>query len=293
MVTSKVTVRHSPHLDVFCGHDHVCLTLDTGATGNMIRASTAHRLHSKIDPTRQSAHQADGSSPLRVVGETHLQFTSGSTTFVFEGLVVEDIRDNQRCVNASLQTGDNDWGTNTYTIMDLLLPILRRNLVTMPMYCVPLLQKLWPGQFIELGIPNDVSEQDSWLALKPHMSQKDRKGSQALVEPTLVHSVGHKIRILNLTSDPILVRKNDHFCQIRTVYSPDTTGHTKALHQNPSESKSSVKTAPYSSLVSLDPDNILPSDTRDEIRQALLKHDNVFSPSVPVALFIKILTTKI
>jgi hypothetical protein len=89
-----------------------------------------------------------------------------------------------------------------------------------------------------------------------------------------------KFRIPNLTPYPILVRKNDHFCQVRTVYSPDTAGHSNTLHQNQLESKSSVRTAPYSSLVSLDPDNILPSDTRDETRQALLKHDNVFSPSL-------------
>jgi hypothetical protein len=141
-------------------------------------------------------------------------------------------------------------------------------------------ENLWPGQFIELGIPEDVSAQDSWLALEPHTSPKYHKGSRAFVEPTLVHSVGHKFRIPNLTSDPILVRKNDHFCQVHTVYSPDTTGHSKMFHQNQSDYKSSVKTAPYSSLVNLDSDNILPSDTRDEIRQALLKHDNVFSPSL-------------
>jgi hypothetical protein len=39
----------------------------------------------------RSSHQNDGSSPLCIVGKTHLQFTYDSTkvTFVFEGLVVE------------------------------------------------------------------------------------------------------------------------------------------------------------------------------------------------------------
>ena len=40
----RIDVRQSPYLDAFCGHHMVRLTIDSGATGNMIRQSTAVRL---------------------------------------------------------------------------------------------------------------------------------------------------------------------------------------------------------------------------------------------------------
>ena len=284
-VTSKVTVRQSPHLDVFCGHEHVCLTIDTGATGNMIRASTVHRLHGKIDPTSQSAHQADGSSPLRVIGETRFRFTRDSTTFMFEGLVVEDL-------DVDVLAGIPFMEVNDVSVRPSKREIIISDNIVYTYGSVPPQKKsnghahvlravatetVWPGQYIELGIPEEVSAQDSWLALEPHTSQKGHENYQALIKPALVHSVGRKIRVPNLTSEPILVKKNDHFCQVRTVYSPNTTGHSETLPPNPTVAKPSV---PYSSLVCLDPDSILPSDTRDEIHQALLRYDNVFSPSL-------------
>ena len=44
-----------------------------------------------MSPTTQSAHQADGSSPLEVVGETLVIFSRDTHDFNFEGLVVENL----------------------------------------------------------------------------------------------------------------------------------------------------------------------------------------------------------
>ena len=57
----------------------------------MIRLSTVQKLQVEIYKSAQSAHQADGSSPLKVVGETKLSFTRGQHVFQFEGLVVENL----------------------------------------------------------------------------------------------------------------------------------------------------------------------------------------------------------
>lgn len=63
IATSRIQVRQSPYFDVYLGHHPVRLTIDSGATGNMIRASTATYLNAEITRSSQSAHQADGSSP--------------------------------------------------------------------------------------------------------------------------------------------------------------------------------------------------------------------------------------
>ena len=61
---NRVQTSRSPYLDVFVHDNPVRLTIDSGATGNMIRHSTATRIGAKIKDSNQSANQADGSSHL-------------------------------------------------------------------------------------------------------------------------------------------------------------------------------------------------------------------------------------
>ena len=80
-----------PYVDTFYCHNPVLITIDSWDTGNMIRLSTVQKLKVDICKSTQSAHQADGSSPLKVIGETKLSFTRGKHVFQFEGLVVENL----------------------------------------------------------------------------------------------------------------------------------------------------------------------------------------------------------
>ena len=89
--TFRVSIPQSPYKDTFHGHNHVRLTIDSGATGNMIRLSTVQRLNAGVDATKQSAKQADGSSPLNVLGETRLTFNRDGLKFHLEGLVIADL----------------------------------------------------------------------------------------------------------------------------------------------------------------------------------------------------------
>ena len=57
----------------------------------MIRHTVVQRLGCRVTPSSQSVHQADGSSPLQMVGETRLSFTREDRIFTFEGLVVENL----------------------------------------------------------------------------------------------------------------------------------------------------------------------------------------------------------
>jgi hypothetical protein len=57
----------------------------------MIRASTVKRLGANIKASSQSARQADGHSPLEVIGETRITFTRENYELCFEGLVVENL----------------------------------------------------------------------------------------------------------------------------------------------------------------------------------------------------------
>ena len=86
-----VQVRQSPYVDAFFRHHTIRITIDSGATCNMIRSSTVKRLGADITTSSQSARQADGYSPLEVVGETMIMFTRDNQQLHFKGLVVENL----------------------------------------------------------------------------------------------------------------------------------------------------------------------------------------------------------
>ena len=78
-------------MDMFYAHHLVHVTIDSGAAGNMIRHTVDQRLGCQMTPSSQSVHQADGSSPLHVVGETLFPFTCEGCMFAFEALVVKNL----------------------------------------------------------------------------------------------------------------------------------------------------------------------------------------------------------
>ena len=86
-----VETRQSPYMDMFHGHTPVRITIDNSVTPNMICLSLIREFHAHIESTSQSTHQADGSSPLKVVGEICLSFAHRQHNFAFEGLVVENL----------------------------------------------------------------------------------------------------------------------------------------------------------------------------------------------------------
>ena len=87
----RVLTRQSPYLDTFCGHHTIRVIIDTGATGNMLSAAAAKRIGAQIKESSQSAHQADGSSPLTVTGETRITLSRDGRDFLFEALVIQNL----------------------------------------------------------------------------------------------------------------------------------------------------------------------------------------------------------
>lgn len=78
---ARVQIRQSPYIDAFLAHHSVHITIDSGATGNMIRSDVASNLQAVVTPSSQYAHQADGLSPLHVSGETRLTFNHDGQEF--------------------------------------------------------------------------------------------------------------------------------------------------------------------------------------------------------------------
>ena len=90
-VTRRVNVSESPFLHAFYCHHPLHLTIDTGAETNMLRTSLARHMGALVTKISQTALQADGHTPLTVVGETRLPLFCHGRPLTLEALVVEDL----------------------------------------------------------------------------------------------------------------------------------------------------------------------------------------------------------
>ncbi|VDI67074.1 Hypothetical predicted protein [Mytilus galloprovincialis] len=265
VASNRVQIQQSPYIDAYYGHNPTRLTIDSGATGNMIRASAATKLNAKITSSSQSAHQADGSSPLTVVGETRLTFTRDKHQLYFEGLVVENLDSDILAGIPFMEKNDisirparrqSTCGTST---------IRRHNFMARRLH--------------RCKIPNAMVSTDDIFFIEPHKNDS-YENLNSWPEPSLVSSVAGNLRIPNLTDEPLVLKRNEHFCNVRSqhihriIYEIKSPDHAVAT-------KSQLNKAQvlHSDLVRVDPDGLLQPCIKEKFKSLLRQYDNVFSPT--------------
>ena len=292
-ITSRlVQVRQSPYIDVFNHHHSTRITIDSGATCNMIRLSTVHRLGADIKASSQSARQADGYSPLKVMGETNINFTRDQQQFYFEGLVVENldveilagtpfmeandvaVRPARREVivgNGSIyHYGSTDNSKSDSAVRHAV--ILR---------APPASTIIWPGEFVEIELPKDLPS-DTEYALEPRYDCASARSTTSSLwpPPHIVSSVAGKIRVPNLSDQPHVLKRHEHFCQVRPVFTPDDIDNKTSPVLPLASSPNSPQLRSHSSNVHLDPDRQLSPDMTAKFRAILLDFDKVFDSQI-------------
>ena len=89
---NRVATESSPYFHAYHNNHSIKITLDNGATVNLINEFTAMKMGLEIYPASQSATQADSTTHLQIVGETRLTLTrNGIPPLKFEGLVVRGL----------------------------------------------------------------------------------------------------------------------------------------------------------------------------------------------------------
>jgi hypothetical protein len=286
----RVSIIQSPYLDAHYKHHPLRLTLDCGATTNMIRASTAHLIKLPIKPASQLAHQADGITPLDVVGECHVELTRGRYTFTLSALVVKKL-------DVDILAGTPFMANNDVAVrpakkevvingedivrygpvqQDAKSSSVRRAqafLLRGPERQTVIL----PGEFLELQTPVD-SEPDTLWALEPRFDTRSIPDADHLWPPLQeVKAVDHSVRLPNDTDTPVLVRKHQHVCQIRAVTPIGELGSTVTPL---SEVPACPKQVPSShSAVQLDPDDQLSVAMKQKFTLLHRQYSNVFNSS--------------
>ena len=290
----RIDVRQSPYLDTFHNHHAVRVVIDS----NMIRHDTALRLGSKIKHSSQSAHQADGSSPLTIVGETTISLARKNNTFQFCGLVVQHLHVEMLAGTSFMEIIDitirpakriitlADGTTYTYGTTRRALnrhAVRRVHVLRAP----PTNITVWPGDFVEVNLPSDLYIEDATFALEP---RHDTTGNKCVSEndvwpqPSLITSVEGVLRISNLTNTTRVLKRNEHFCQIREMFEPDNAAavtYSQCTSEAMNIRNRSSKATPvkHSTSVTIDPDYALSSDERAAFRSILEEYDEVFDPN--------------
>jgi len=283
VASHRVDVKRSPQFKAFFRHNPVTITLDTGAETNLIKHSLAHFLGVKISRSSQTARQADGVTPLNIVGETSFTVSRDGIDLTLEALVVSDI-------DVDVLAGTPFMISNDVSVRPATGEITLKGIVTLrydrevrppsshvvrcARACVlraPESTTLWPGEYLEVEVPDPLATEHE-VAVEPR--QTSQHGSWPL--PTLSSVVSGKIRLSNSSTEPIAITKNDHFCQVVPVCVSDDKG------SSPSCTDSSVHRAVPSQTssmdVCLDPSNMMPADVQQGFRQILKQYDDVFDP---------------
>ena len=286
----KVQVSQSPYLDVFYNHKTPRITLDTGATANLIRRSTAEWLGVSITQSSQSASQADGHSQLTVSGECKFQVVVGSHKLAFHGLVVDsldvpilagtpfmEVNDiHTRPAKCEVRIGDFDVFPYGSLPSQRLPPAARRALVLRGPSSNT---TIWPGEYLELPVPSDLPATCE-VAVEPRIDTPSARNvnPQCLwPPPSVLRSVSGSIRIPNLDNDPKFLRKNEQFCQVHEVFIPSADTHDATTPTPPVVVSQYIH---HSDPVQIDPASILPSNTRNELAKVLRDFDSVFNPVI-------------
>ena len=291
----RVDIISSPALNVYFGAHPVSLTLDSGATSNMVRSSFARRVGMKVFPAKQRAKQADGTTSLTVTGEVHCTVTRGKHTFTLDGLVVDELEEDVLAGTPFLSRNDIALRVAKSIIVIKGTDIVhygssrcRSSSATSRRVQAHLCRGshqtvLLPGEYIDVSTPN--TNDTSW-ALEPRLDcpiNKQQDPSRAWPPAQVITSIDGQIRLVNTREEPILIPRHAHICQVRDVDDFEHTPVTREEATAKAIPRIDTSHQPAPSAVSVDPDACLTPQMRANFNQLVDKHSDVFS--TPISMY--------
>jgi hypothetical protein len=270
---------------VFYGHHPLQLVCDSGASASIIHQSIVTQCQIPMRQTPHKAKQADGVSKLKPVGEVSFTVTRGSLTFFIEAIVVEEL-------DCRILAGMPFFKTNKIVI-DIpndLLTVDGKHKISYKKrenrryqtsnkdksYLVRADRSsvIWPGDYVELQVPEDVDDGDM-IAIEPRMDS----GLACWIQPSVTTVVGSFIRIPNTQSAPAEVKRHQHLVQIHRTSSP-TIDLSFTSPANVNLSKTLPKSSLFSEKSMVDPDDILSSSECRAFNELHARYDNFFNPQI-------------
>ena len=290
----RVSSRQSPHLSCFYQHFPALICIDTGAESNLISEAFAKKVGIPIKPTTHMAAQADGQSMLCTVGETrNVQLSRGAHVFNFDALIIRDLGSDIIVGEPFLEK--HDIGVRSarqqiivkgrdfisYAQHDSPSSPITRRIFTFLCRAPTSNTTILPGEYISVAAPGSFTDRDT-VVIEPRVdSHSPSAGIWPKIQLTSV--IGGQIHVPNDSNEPILLKKNDHFCQIRTTTVISASRPSQFSQNSHLPSSLPSHTPPsgfYSDVITIDPQNQLSSDWRDKFTCLHNQFDSLFHPSV-------------
>ena len=273
-------------LTVFAANDSVAnITIDGGATGNFILKGVAEFLGLKIEKATQRAVQADGHSPLHVVGEVHDSFTRSKVTFEFDGLVVTNL-DCDILGGTPFQKAN---GIMTDFINEVIFitkpgikcsfPFTKKQTASIGaitrLISVKKATTLYPDDSLSIKVDEDLNSNQTFI-IEPRV-----ENDAYWPTPQEVTAVGKTIKLVNRSKYPVSLKKNS-LIQARQTIEVDpmeiqsTLPHEKEL--------TSAKPLEYTcdiASISFDQGNQLSKEGVAIAKDIIKKHSKVFGNDIP------------
>ena len=262
----------------------------------MVRLSFAVKAGFPISRTSHSASQADGKSKLEPCGEINVTLNRGKKKFTLDAIVVKNL-DCDVLVGMPFLKFNGivlDFPSETIVIdgehyisysQKETTPRVRRLQTESFLLRAKNKEILLPGEFLELEVPHEITEgSDIDISVVPRSDSL----TPTWPDPDIVTVVGGHIRIPNSSTNPVVIRKNQHICQTYFVedYNSSQPTNSRAVLENPATQE--VRSGPtknhpglnYAQSVILDPDNKLSGAEKQAFKLLHEKYDEVFNPEV-------------
>lgn len=260
----RVEVMASPTLPVMAGSKKIILTMDSGATANIIRHDAAIYIGAKVQPTHQKVKLADSISHLVILGEVHTTFRYGKYEMKFSGLVAKDldvdvlagVPFNHR--NGTYTREEHErvyfWDGHSYFYGNDANS-RRVGIQTAHMMRAVEASTIWPEETSPYYADVEC-QQEVPVLIEPN---RGSKGS-TWVEPQIALCKDGVVEVQNLSAYPVVVKKHDKSVRITPLVEPEELDIQPP--QPKKEEKSKVNQPNLEEAVSIDPGEKLPLDVK-------------------------------
>ena len=305
-IINLVSSKDSPVLTLYKSNKEYRVIIDTGGERSVMDDETARELECELYHTDERALMADGVTELNVLGKTQVVLTRNSKSFTINALVCEMnkptilagmpflvshdiairparseiILDGSEVVkyDSKSQRGTEHLHRSrrisSYTVRS------QHNTVILP------------GEDASFPVPNHLRE-ESTVAVEPRQDNSHYNSlSRQWPMPKVYDISDGNLRLTNSSNDPIIVKKNQHICniqlQVRESEVSKSMSDAAAIQlisnnvkpQPVSTTLPAKKVTLYSGPVKLNPDKVLSTDESSKFATLLEEYDEIFNPVV-------------
>ena len=296
---SRVEIMKSPSFVCTYNNTPCKITVDTGATSNIISLRTVKECGMKLVNTSQGARQLDGSQ-VKTCGEVDVIMNFGTKRLRLVALVVEsadaDILGGipfckKNRIEISLSKEEIYIGDLTVKYGQGPQPFQSRVFKADSFLLrSPVAKVLYPGEKLDLVCPEQY-ECDGEIAVEPRC---DSPSAGEWPAPSFLKVTNGSVEIPNNTNSPIVVSKNQHIANIRSIETIDIDLFTPtekvllfdAENQNSNgaslavlPSRSACTDNSFCQAVSIDPDGQLTADQKADFLEVNERYSSVFNPN--------------